>query len=937
MDISQQVFSDIIIYNKYAKYIPALKRRETWEEICDRNAAMHLKKFPQLEDSIRAVYTDYVKTKKVLPSMRSMQFGGRPIELNHTRIYNCCLLPVDNVVAFGETMFLLLGGTGVGYSVQKHHIEKLPVIQGPKTTRRRYLVSDSIEGWGDAVKMLLKAYAEGRANPDFDFRDIRPKGATLVTAGGKAPGPEPLRICLENLRTVLNGAVGRKLTTLECHDMQCHIADAVLSGGIRRAAMIAFFSHDDLDMVTCKSGAWWELNPQRGRANNSAVLHRDEIDQDAFQRLWQRVEESNAGEPGVYWTNDKEILSNPCFRGDMELLTSEGYKRIDSLVGKEFLNVNKDGNLTAGKVWSTGVKPVVEVRFRHSRAGRKPSLYVTPNHTFMLNDGTECEAKDLAGKRLMPYFTGKAIPRVQEDFKAGFMLGDACLTDAANPDKAGIVVCIGENDVEVADIFGVTLSDNHRHYLQSARSLVDKYGLPVTQTFDRQLGDNRSDDFLMGLYSANGCVIASGKRVALKTTSKLLAQQVVEWLQAKGMTPYVTTNKAKRIQWPNGEYESRESYDVNLAGLENLIRFAEVVSFVHGYKREALAQAIRESSPTVSAVLSAGEAEVFDFTEPETHWGIVNGVVAHNCVEATLRMFSFCNLTTVNASDVETQDELNKRVAAATLIGTLQASYTDFHYLRDEWKKVTEEDALIGVSMTGIGSGRVLKLDLTEAARIVVTVNKDVASLVGINTAARTSLLKPEGTASIVVGSSSGIHAWHAPFYRRRMRLGKNEPLYAYVKANFPELVEDCHFKPHLEAVLTIPQKAPEGSILRDESFLDLLERVRRFNQEWIAPGHNRGVQKHNVSCTISLKPDEWEACGEWMWKHRNEYNGISVLPYDGGTYIQAPFEDCTEEEYNAMMSLLHSIDLTQVIETDDATGFTQEAACAGGQCEVIL
>jgi ribonucleoside-diphosphate reductase alpha chain len=493
------------------------------------------------------------------------------------------------------------------------------VVQGPKSTRRRFVVGDSIEGWADAVKVVVRAYFEGRADPDMDYGDIRPKGARLITAGGKAPGPEPLRICIEQIRHVLNGAIGRKLTPLECHDIECHIADAVLSGGIRRAAMIAFFSPDDLDMITCKSGPWWELNPQRGRANNSVVLLRGTIDEATFKAIWKRVEDSNAGEPGVYWTNDRDILSNPC-------------------------------------------------------------------------------------------------------------------------------------------------------------------------------------------------------------------------------------------------------------------------------------------------------------------------------VEATLRMYSFCNLTTINGDDVETQVELNKRARVATFIGTLQAGYTNFHYLRPMWREVTEDDALIGVSCTGTGSGKALPLNWEEAAREVVAENARVAALIGINTAARTSLMKPEGTASIVVGSSSGVHAWHNDYYIRRMRVGKNEALYAYMVKNFPLLVEDCKFKPHLEAVMSFPQKAPEGSILRTESFMDLLERVRRFNQEWIKPGHNRGVQRHNISCTISLKADEWDACGQWMWDHRDEYNGISVLPYDGGTYVQAPFEDCTKGMYEGLMAYIEdqgSFDLTQVNEEDDNTAHTAELACAGGACEV--
>lgn len=620
MDISQRILSDVVVFNKYAKHIEELGRRETWEEICRRNMAMHLKRFPQLTGEILAAYEDYVIPKKVLPSMRSMQFGGKPIGMNNTRMFNCCCLPVDSLYSFSEAMFLLLGGSGVGYSVQRHHVEQLPVVVGPKSTRRRFVVGDSIEGWGDAVKVVVRAYFEGRADPDMDYGDIREKGAPLVTAGGKAPGPEPLRICIEQIRHVLNGAIGRKLTPLECHDIMCHIADAVLSGGIRRAAMISFFDWSDIEMITCKSGAWWELNPQRGRANNSAVLVRGEVTEKQFKALWKRVKESNAGEPGVYWTYDRDILSNPC-------------------------------------------------------------------------------------------------------------------------------------------------------------------------------------------------------------------------------------------------------------------------------------------------------------------------------VEATLRMYSFCNLTTINGDDVDTQEELNNRARAAAFLGTLQASYTNFHYLRDIWKEVTEDDALIGVSITGIGSGKILKLNLTEGALNVKAENVRVATLLGIKPAARTSLNKPEGTASIVVGSGSGIHAWHAPFYLRRMRVGKNEALYAYMMKKFPALVEDCKFKPHLEAVMTFPQKAPEGSILRSESYIDLLERVKRFNQEWIAPGHDRGVQKHNVSCTISLKDHEWEGCGDWMWNNRNNYNGISVLPYDGGTYVQAPFEDCSEDTYLGLMEYIEaqgSFDLSEVNEDEDHTDLTGELACAGNGCVVM-
>ena len=614
---SQQILSQVTVFNKYAKYVPELQRRETWEELVERNIAMHVKKFPDLRSKIQKVYKEYVLPKKVLPSMRSLQFAGLPVELNNSRIYNCSYLPVDHPAAFSETMFLLLGGTGVGYSVQTKHTEALPVVQGPKDRPRKFLISDNIEGWADAVKVLMESYFHGKSDPVFDYRDIRPKGARLITSGGKAPGPDPLRICVDKLRSVLNNAVGRNLTSLEVHDMQCHIADAVLAGGIRRAAMIALFDHDDLDMLTCKSGDWWELNPQRGRANNSAVLLRNEITKEDFYNVWERVINSHAGEPGVYWTNDKDWATNPC-------------------------------------------------------------------------------------------------------------------------------------------------------------------------------------------------------------------------------------------------------------------------------------------------------------------------------VEIGLRPFQFCNLCEVNVSDVQYQDDLNNRVRAAAFIGTLQAAYTDFHYLRPVWQDTTEHDALIGVSMTGIGSGSVLHLDLKQAAKIVVEENKDTAKIIGINQAARCTAVKPAGTTSLVVGSSSGIHAWHDKYYVRRMRVGKNEALYDYMKTNLPELVEDCYFKPHIEAVMSFPQKAPEGAIYRDEHYMDLLNRVKRFNEEWVMSGHNDGINNHNVSCTISLKDDEWWDCAEWMWNNRYNYNGISVLPYDGGTYIQAPFETITKEKYEEMEALLNEIDLSKVVEREDGTNLMDQAACAGGKCEVV-
>ena len=409
---------------------------------------------------------------------------------------------------------------------------------------------------------------------------------------------------------------GERLTTLEAHDIVCHIADAVLAGGIRRAALISLFNADDDEMIGCKSGNWWETNPQRGRANNSAVLMRHKITKDFFMDLWKRVELSGAGEPGIYLNNDKDWGTNPC------------------------------------------------------------------------------------------------------------------------------------------------------------------------------------------------CEIA-------------------------------------------------------------------------------------------------------------------------------LRPNQFCNLCEVNVSNIESQDDLNERVKVASFIGTLQAGYTDFHYLRDVWKETTEKEALIGVSMTGIGSGVVLGYDMKKAASVVKRENTRVAKIIGINQSARTTTVKPAGTTSLVLGTSSGIHAWHNDYYIRRIRVGKNESIYNYLKTNHPDLVEDEYFRPHDTAVIQVPQKAPEGSILRTESPFNILDRVKKVATEWVKSGHRKGSNSHNVSATISLKQDEWELAGEWMWTNRNYYNGLSVLPYDGGTYTQAPFEDIDEKTYEDMMKALTGVNLENVVEIEDNTDLSGELACAGGSCEV--
>jgi len=667
--MDKQALSDITVFNKYARFNPALNRRESWAEIVQRNAEMHKTKYPHMTDLIDETYAKSVVTKKVLPSMRSLQFGGRPILMAENRIFNCAYAPAESTKFFSELMFLLLGGTGMGYSVQRRHTDKLPKIKTPESDGEyKYQIQDSIVGWADAVKVVCKAFFNAGTLPVFDYRDIREKGAELITTGGQAPGPEPLRICIEQLTSVLRGAIGRRLTPLEVHDMACIIADAVLAGGIRRAAMISLFDRSDEPMLTSKAnycavssvkvigtadtngmvpvevvnlygqvlkGAlhtsqvdsavatndvpWFIAYPARARANNSAVLPRNEVTQKEFEALIKRIEDSGCGEPGVYWTNNKDWGTNPC------------------------------------------------------------------------------------------------------------------------------------------------------------------------------------------------CEIA-------------------------------------------------------------------------------------------------------------------------------LRPYQMCNLTEINAGAIQTQEDYNEASKAAAFLGTLQAGYTDFHYLNPKWRIACEKDALLGVSMTGIASGTVELLDMEEAAKHAAMQNEITARQIGINKAARITCVKPAGTTSLVLGTSSGIHAWHAPFYIRRMRAGKDEALAQYMMTAAPELVEQDVNVPH-QVVLSFPQRAPKGAKMRDEHMLELLERVKDVSKRWVTPGHRNGINQHNVSCTISVKDGQWKLLERWMWDNRNYYNGISVLPFFGATaYPQMPFEDITEERYNELIPYLEGININMVYEDNgNAVNLASELACSGPNgCEVV-
>lgn len=324
--------------------------------------------------------------------------------------------------------------------------------------------------------------------------------------------------------------------------------------------------------------------------------------------------------------------------------------------------------------------------------------------------------------------------------------------------------------------------------------------------------------------------------------------------------------------------------------------------------------------------------------EPGFVWTNDEDFGVNPCCEISIPSKGFCNLTEINMAGVTTQAELEDRVYYATALGTLQAAYTDLKYVDNEWQEKAEDMALTGVSMTGLATIPDLTVfDFDKAAEFGKLANEQVAKLIGIKPAERRNAIKPSGTASLVLGTSSGIHAWHAPYYWRRIRVNKLEPLYGYMIEKHPDLVEDDCYNGATTAVITLAVKAPDNALTRnDQTAIEFLERVKYLFEHWIKPGHTKGANYNNISCTVSVRKTEWDEVCDWMWANRENYTGISLLPYDDTTYQQAPFEECTKEEYEAFWASDHEFDLASIKEEKNFVDFQAEAACSANGCEVF-
>ena len=681
--------ADYIACAKYARYRADLGRRETFPEAVKRVEAMHAEFFRAVVDrrvsgspsETPADPADYrfldewlagatvgeliqhafaaVGQKRVLPSMRSLQFGGEAILRNNTRMFNCAFSAADRPEFFREYFFLLLAGTGCGFSVQRHHIALMPALP-PRAEEIdlevvHHAVADTIEGWADALHVLLRSYLEG-FKAEFNFSSVRARGRPLATTGGKAPGHLPLKQALLDVEAVLQGASGRRLRPVEVYDICMFVARSVLSGGIRRSATICLFSPDDQEMMDAKTGNWLEKNPQRSASNNSAVLPRASEADALYRRLFNAQKEF--GEPGFYFADHPDYGCNPCCE--------------------------------------IGLHPVLAEPLDEAETARLRALG----------------------------YTG---------------------------------------------------------------------GLPPA---------------------------------------------------------------------------------------------------------------------------------------------------------ARLSGWQVCNLTTINGAALKSADDFMVACVHASVIGTLQAAYTDMPYLGPVTRYLNERDALLGVSICGFMDNPEILFNpavLERGARLCRAANQLVAAELGIRPAARVTCVKPEGTASLLLGAASGIHPHHARHYFRRVQANRNDAIYRHFRASNPHMTEASVYRPDTDDVITFPVEAPPNAILRDEvGAVEFLQFVQLVQQYWVlageAPASRSPGLHHNVSNTCSVKPEEWNAVADFIWHHRASVTGIALLGYDGDKrYPQAPRESVvTDDDASRWNRLKHApVDYTALREATDETALKEVLACSGGKCDL--
>lgn len=875
-----QNYQHFIHKSRYSRYIDKLKRREHWHETVDRYIKFicsNIKtKFDyDIDNELKAELRRYILEMRVMPSMRAMMTAGPAAERQNMAAFNCSYLPIDDIKCFDELMYILLCGTGVGFSIESSYTNKLPEVPDQLfQSDTTIVVADSKEGWAKSLRQLISLLYAGEI-PKFDFSKVRPAGARLKTFGGRASGPKPLNELFNFVTGVFRASVGRRLHPIECHDICCKIAEVVVVGGVRRSALISLSDLSDARMSHAKSGAWWETNGQRSLANNSAV-YKEKPSMSEFMREWQSLYESKSGERGIFnrdATNrqvakngrrngDHVFGTNPCLSPDSMIETIKGRIKIKDITEPTMVySMDNDGKLCIKPCSASWIskKNAQTIKIKISS---EHEVVCTPDHKIYIEGRGWIEAQDI--------HIGDRVVHLSRNRRG------ACYS-------------------------GVKLTTQDKNdYVMEHRLVYESYYGAIPDGYDIHHIDgdtyNNNIDNLECLSHSDHAKIS-----ALEQPN----DHMIYGYHGKGISGYGF------ISPPNSKFGAKKIVPIPEELKSNLHQYANVVSITEG--------------PIT---------DVYDLTVEDTHNFIADFVVVHNCSEIILRPYEVCNLTEVIVRSEDKVEDLKAKMRIATILGTFQSTLTDFPYLRKIWQKNAEEERLLGVSLTGIYDNKITYRDnndleglLLELKQIAVETNKIWAGRLGINPSAAITAVKPSGTVSSLCDTASGIHTRHAEYYIRTVRSDVKDPLTNFlIDIGIP--YEHCVMRPDSTIVFSFPMKAPEGAMTRKD--ISAIEHLGL----WLT--YQRYYCEHKPSITISVKEDEWMLVGAWVWDHFDEVTGISFLPYSDYNYKQAPYTECTKEEYEAALAVMPpDIDWEQFIETDDNVEGAQTLACVGGICEL--
>ncbi len=993
------VYNYIVYLRTYAKWIPEKNRRETWPETVDRFMDFMREIIKdKLENDEYDELREGILKMEVMPSMRMLQFSGEAVRRNHICGYNCSFIAPSRLRDFHDAMLILMCGCGVGFSVEKKYVDQLPVIKEQKrdgSSVHTYIVEDNKEDWCDAFLCAMGIWYNGN-DIKFNYEKIRPAGTRLITSGGRASGPAPLKELMEFARTLILNNQGVRLSTINVHDLMCKIGKIVVTGGVRRAAMISLSDLHDESMRNAKIGNFWATHPDRCMANNSAVYNKMPDDMELLSE-WASLAQSGSGERGIFnrgsisanlpqrrsemiGDNIGNMGTNPCVVGDTWVLTSEGPRQVIDLVDDPIsLIVNgKEYPVMSNGFFKTGLKKYYKVE---TKQGFQVKL--TEDHPFMIMENGNLikrKLKDLkVGNEILLSnhigFKWGGIGSFEQGWLIGQIVGDGgiCKTYEGKSDFAYCrfwgdsardmsdiafnymkACCVSRTDVKAKynksnETYQVGCAD----LLKMAISFGMTYNKEFTSVVEKS-SSNFYRGFLRGFFDADGTVIGTkekGYTVRLAQSNINRLKLVQRMLYRMGIISKIYQNRTSEgyMKLPDSNRELKEYYCKAMHELviskDNLYLYHELINFHEPLKRDKLRNIIqaprkrgfyKEKFTDVIKFIEEGNLTfVYDVTVDTVHEFCANGIRISNCGEIFLLNREFCNLSTIVMRKNDNYHSLMRKIRLATILGTYQSMLTDFNNIAPEWKEWAEKERLLGVSLNGQRDCHYLQENLnilTDLKYKAIEVNKEYAARFGINQSTAITTVKPEGTSSQMLNTSSGIHPRFSPYYIRRIRITASDPLAKLlIDQGVPHHPENGQVIDNVNTwVFEFPQKSPEGAVCADQlSAEKQLEYWKQVKTKYT---------EHNPSCTIYVKKNEWFTTLVWVHDNWDIIGGLSFLPYNDHVYELAPYEKIIKEEYEKLVDEMPKVDFAKMImfEKTDNTSRKQTWACVGDKCEII-